>query len=178
MSGRRIGLRKRLALDLFSDLYAAKVREHRLDTLFWECTLRCNLSCRHCGSDCRVDPGVLDMPVEDFLRVLDEEVTPHVDPADVLIIVSGGEVLVREDLERAGAEITRRGYAWGMVTNGMALTPARLESLLGPACARCRSASTDSNASTTGSAAIRRATTVRCRPCGSCCANRSSRATW
>jgi len=131
MSGRRIGLRKRLALDLFSDLYAAKVREHRLDTLFWECTLRCNLSCRHCGSDCRVDPGVLDMPVEDFLRVLDEEVTPHVDPADVLIIVSGGEVLVREDLERAGAEITRRGYAWGMVTNGMALTPARLESLLG-----------------------------------------------
>ena len=70
------------------------------------------------------------MPVEDFLRVLDEEVTPHVDPADVLIIVSGGEVLVREDLERAGAEITRRGDAWGMVTNGMALTPARLESLL------------------------------------------------
>ena len=130
MSGRRIGLRKRLALDLFSDLYAAKVREHRLDTLFWECTLRCNLSCRHCGSDCRVDPGVPDMPVEDFLRVLDEEVTPHVDPADVLIIVSGGEVLVREDLEPAGAEITRRGYAWGMVTNGMALTPARLESLL------------------------------------------------
>ena len=130
MSGRRIGLRKRLALDLFSDLYAAKVREHRLDTLFWECTLRCNLSCRHCGSDCRVDPGVPDMPVEDFLRVLDEEVTPHVDPADVLIIVSGGEVLGREDLERAGAEITRRGYAWGMVTNGMALTPARLESLL------------------------------------------------
>ena len=128
--GISIGLRKRLALDLFSDLYAAKVREHRLDTLFWECTLRCNLSCRHCGSDCRVDPGVPDMPVEDFLRVLDEEVTPHVDPADVLIIVSGGEVLVREDLERAGAEITRRDYAWGMVTNGMALTPARLESLL------------------------------------------------
>ena len=130
MARRRPGLRKRLALNIFSDLYASTVAEHRLTTLFWECTLRCNLSCRHCGSDCRVDPGVPDMPLEDFLKVLDEEITPHVDPSEVLIIFSGGEVLVRDDLERAGAEVTRRGYAWGMVTNGMALTEARLRSLL------------------------------------------------
>ena len=71
MSRRRLGLRKRLALNIFSDLYSSTVAEHRLDTLFWECTLRCNLSCRHCGSDCRVDPGVRDMPIEDFLKVLD-----------------------------------------------------------------------------------------------------------
>lgn len=129
MPGRNPGLRKRLALRIFSDLYASKVAEHRLDTLFWECTLRCNLACRHCGSDCRTDPGVKDMPLEDFLRVLDEEVTPHVDPAEVLVIFSGGEVLVRADLERAGAEVARRGYAWGMVTNGMALTAERLRGL-------------------------------------------------
>ena len=130
MAGRRLGLRKRLALDIFSDLYRATVAEHRLDTLFWECTLRCNLSCRHCGSDCRVDPGVPDMPLEDFLRVLDEEVTPHVDPASVLVIFSGGEVLVREDLELAGREVSRRGYPWGMVTNGFALTERRLRGLV------------------------------------------------
>lgn len=130
MSRRRLGLRRRMALNIFSDLYASKVAAHKLDTLFWECTLRCNLSCRHCGSDCRVDPGVRDMPLEDFLRVLDEQVTPHVVPAEVLVIFSGGEVLVREDLERAGAEVTRRGYPWGMVTNGLALTPARLRGLL------------------------------------------------
>ena len=130
MSRRRLGLRKRLALNIFSDLYSSTVAEHRLDTLFWECTLRCNLSCRHCGSDCRVDPGVRDMPIEDFLKVLDEEVTPHVDPAQVLVIFSGGEVLVRPDLERAGAEVTRRGYAWGMVTNGLGLTESRFRSLL------------------------------------------------
>lgn len=130
MNNRRLGLRKRLALNIFADLHDAKVAQHRLDTLFWECTLRCNLACRHCGSDCRVDPGVADMPLEDFLRVLDEEITPHVDPSEVLIIFSGGEVLVREDLERAGEEVTRRGYPWGMVTNGMALTPRRFRSLL------------------------------------------------
>lgn len=129
MPGRKPGLRKRLALDIFSNLYRSKVAEHRLDTLFWECTLRCNLSCRHCGSDCRVDPGVKDMPLADFLRVLDEQITPHVDPAEVLVIFSGGEVLVRADLEEAGAEVTRRGYPWGMVTNGMALTPGRFRSL-------------------------------------------------
>jgi len=126
----RPSLRKRLGLKLFSDLYDDRVAEHRLDTLFWECTLRCNLSCRHCGSDCRVDPALKDMPLEDFLRVLDEQVTPHVDPRSVLVVFSGGEVLLRDDLEMAGAEVTRRGYPWGMVTNGMALTEERLRSLL------------------------------------------------
>jgi radical SAM enzyme (rSAM/lipoprotein system) len=70
------------------------------------------------------------MPLADFLRLLDEEVTPHVDPSRVLIIFSGGEVLVRRDLEEAGREVTRRGYMWGMVTNGMGLTRERLASLV------------------------------------------------
>lgn len=129
MDRRNPGLRKRLGLELFSQVYAAEVAEHRLRTLFWECTLRCNLSCRHCGSDCRADATLPDMPLADFLRVLDEEVTPHIDPRDVLIVFSGGEVLLRDDLERAGTEVARRGYAWGMVTNGMALDAARLRSL-------------------------------------------------
>ena len=100
-SRRRLGLRKRWALNIFSDLYTTTVAEHRLNTLFWECTLRCNLACRHCGSDCRVNPQVPDMPLADFLKVLDDQITPHVDPTEVLIIFSGGEVLVREDLEQA-----------------------------------------------------------------------------
>ena len=70
------------------------------------------------------------MPLADFLKVLDDQITPHVDPTEVLIIFSGGEVLVREDLEQAGTEVTRRGYPWGMVTNGMALTPQRLDRLM------------------------------------------------
>lgn len=130
MASCRPSLRKRLGLRLFADLYRDRVAVHKLDTLFWECTLRCNLNCRHCGSDCRIDPGVKDMPLEDFLRVLDEEITPHVDPREVLIIFSGGEVLVREDLEEAGREVSRRGYPWGMVTNALALSEERLKSLV------------------------------------------------
>ena len=44
MTGRKLGLRKRIGLRLFSDLYAEKIAEHKLRTLFWECTLRCNLT--------------------------------------------------------------------------------------------------------------------------------------
>lgn len=129
-NGRRLGLRKRLGLELFAQLYKRTVEEHPLRTLFWECTLRCNLNCRHCGSDCRAESTVPDMPLEDFLRVVDEQITPHVDPHKVMVVISGGEVLVRKDLERAGLELYRRGYPWGIVTNTLALTPERFESLL------------------------------------------------
>ena len=130
LNRRRLGLRKRLGLELFAQLYKHTVEEHPLRTLFWECTLRCNLNCRHCGSDCRAEATVPDMPLEDFLRVVDEQITPHVDPHKVMVVISGGEVLVRKDLERAGLELYRRGYPWGIVTNALALTPERFESLL------------------------------------------------
>ena len=130
MSSCRPSLRKRLGLRLFADLYRERVATHRLDTLFWECTLRCNLNCRHCGSDCCADASLKDMPAEDFLRVIDQEVTPHVNPREVLIILSGGEVLMRDDLELIGEELTRRGYPWGMVTNGLALSEERLAGLV------------------------------------------------
>ena len=130
MKGRHIGLRKRLALKIFKGMYDEVVERHNLRTLFWECTLRCTLRCRHCGSDCRTDVLEKDMPLEDFLKVLDTEITPNVDPRKVLIIFSGGEVLVRKDLEEAGREVTRRGYMWGMVTNGLSLTRERLRSLV------------------------------------------------
>ena len=130
LNGRRLGLRKRLGLELFAQLYKHTVEEHPLRTLFWECTLRCNLNCRHCGSDCRAEATMPDMPLEDFLRVVDEQITPHVNPHKVMVVISGGEVLVRKDLERAGLELYRRGYPWGIVTNALALTPERFESLL------------------------------------------------
>lgn len=130
MKGRHIGIRKRLGLRIFKSMYDDVVERHRLRTLFWECTLRCNLRCRHCGSDCRTDVSQNDMPLADFLKVLDTEITPNVNPAEVLIIFSGGEVLVRKDLEEAGDEVTRRGYMWGMVTNGLSLSRERLHSLL------------------------------------------------
>ncbi len=124
------GIRKRIGLELFRKLHKNIVAEHQLRTLFWECTLRCNLQCLHCGSDCRATSGLGDMPVSDFLRVIDS-ITPQVNPNKVFVIFSGGEALMRKDLEVCGRALYDRGYPWGVVTNAMLLTGARFDSLLG-----------------------------------------------
>lgn len=124
-----LGIRKRIGLELFRKIHQNRVKLHELRTLFWECTLRCNVACRHCGSDCRVSSLYQDMPVKDFLRVIDE-ITPHVNPNKVLIIFTGGEALVRQDIEQCGLELYRRGYPWGVVSNGLYMTRERLDSLL------------------------------------------------
>ena len=102
---------------------------HPLQQLFWESTLRCNVHCLHCGSDCLSSVTTPDMPKEDFLRVIDEEVTPHVDTHKVMIIISGGEPTMRKDLAEIGRELYKREYPWGMVTNGLALTAERFREL-------------------------------------------------
>lgn len=123
------GLRKRLAFELFRKIKKNRAKIHELGTLFWECTLRCNVACRHCGSDCHVSASQPDMPVEDFLKVIDM-ITPHVNPHKVMIVFTGGEALVRKDLEICGKELYNRGYPWGIVSNGLLLTRERLDSLL------------------------------------------------
>lgn len=122
-------LKQRIGLELQRSLRKTDEQLHPLRTLFWECTLRCNMSCRHCGSDCKVQPAIKDMPAADFLRVIDS-ITPHVDPHKVFVIFTGGEALLRPDLEEVGRELYRREYPWGLVTNGFLLDEKRLESLM------------------------------------------------
>ena len=124
-----LSLKQRIGLELQRSLRHNTAQLHPLRTLFWECTLRCNMSCRHCGSDCKVAPAVKDMPAADFLRVIDS-ITPHVDTHKVFIIFTGGEALLRDDLEEVGLELYRREYPWGLVTNGFLLDEKRLELLM------------------------------------------------
>lgn len=124
-----ISVRKRLALEIARKMRHNLKEMHPLKQLFWECTLRCNLHCKHCGSDCKRMTEVKDMPAEDFLRVIDS-ITPHVNPNEVSIVITGGEPLMREDLEEVGLELYRRGYPWGMVSNGLYLTSQRLQRLM------------------------------------------------
>lgn len=126
---RSLPLVKKLGLEAFRLHRALQTRNHRLRYLFWECTLRCNLACSHCGSDCISASEVPDMPVERFLGVLERLRETH-DPKDVLIVVTGGEPLVRADLETCGAAFRDRGHPWGMVTNGWAMTEDRWKALV------------------------------------------------
>ena len=69
-----------------------------------------------------------DMPFADFARVLDE-IALEKDPRGIMIITTGGEPLVRRDIVECGREISRKGFVWGMVSNGMLLDAAKLRQL-------------------------------------------------
>lgn len=122
-------LKQRVALELFRKLKQQEREKHDLRQLFWECTWRCNLSCLHCGSDCKNSSILPDMPAEDFIRAIDQ-LLPHINPNKVNIIITGGEPLMRQDLEDVGRQLYDRGFPWGIVSNGLILTPERFNRLL------------------------------------------------
>lgn len=129
MNVAKIPIRKRIALNLHKRYKKNESKLHQLNYIFWECTLRCNLNCLHCGSDCKKGAFIKDMPVNDFIKAIDQ-ITGIVNPNETMIVFTGGEVLLRKDIEKAGLELYKRGFPWGIVTNGMLLSEIRLNSLL------------------------------------------------
>lgn len=121
-------LRKHILLSLFRIYHKQVVAEHQLKCLIWECTLKCNLSCKHCGSDCSYNDRSSDMPYDDFANLLDT-IEQHIPPHKLKITFSGGEPLMRSDLVECGRNLTMRGYSWGMVTNGLLLTKSKIAEL-------------------------------------------------
>ena len=103
---------------------------HRLGYLFWESTLRCNLACRHCGSDCLRDDTSMahELTPEIICREL-SAIARHHDPAGVTFAIIGGEPLIRRDIEEVGAHAAALGFSWGITTNAMLLDAPRLASL-------------------------------------------------
>ncbi len=55
------------------------------------------------------------MPLSDFLSAL---VTIEPKHENFIVVLTGGEPLLRKDLEICGREIRKRGVRWGLVTNG------------------------------------------------------------
>lgn len=111
---------------IFNRIRKTETKFHELEYLFWECTKRCNLTCLHCGSDCSAESGISDMPADDFLNA----VKPLAHKNKILIVISGGEPLVRNDLEACGFKLRQMGFRWGIVTNGMLYNAERHNSLL------------------------------------------------
>ena len=122
-------LRKKIAFHLFRKYKENERKLHTLNYIFWEATLKCNLNCLHCGSDCKSESPVKDMPAKDFLKVIDQ-IRRITDPGSTMIVFTGGEALLRKDIEHIGLNLYQRGFPWGVVSNGMVLTAPRLDALL------------------------------------------------
>ncbi len=108
-------MNKLLKQALFREFKKNETKLHELNYLFWECTTRCNLNCRHCGSDCSKDSQYKDMPLDHFLKALD---TINNSSDNFTVVITGGEPLLRKDIELCGREIRKRGMRWSLVSNG------------------------------------------------------------
>ena len=85
------------------------------------------MTCLHCGSDCSRKSSYPDMPLSDFLSALD---TIKYKPPYFTVVLTGGEPLLRDDLELCGREIRRHGARWSIVTNGYLYDLEKHSSLL------------------------------------------------
>lgn len=117
-------------LQKFHNYFRRKETEiHELNYLFWECTQRCNLNCRHCGSDCAASSVYKDMPFDDFLKAI-LPLKERYKRNSVFVVITGGEPLVRADLADCGRELRKHGFLWSIVTNGYAYDEAMHRKLM------------------------------------------------
>jgi radical SAM enzyme (rSAM/lipoprotein system) len=67
------------------------------------------------------------MPLNDFLAALDTIKEPA---PNFIVVLTGGEPLLRSDIELCGREIRKRGMRWSLVTNGLLYDKERQNTLL------------------------------------------------
>jgi radical SAM protein with 4Fe4S-binding SPASM domain len=104
------------------------MREPDLTYLFWEATLRCNLRCEHCGSSCEASSPVTELDTAQVVAIL-RSIAEDFDARRIFVSITGGEPLLRKDLEEVVAEMTRLGMRACIVTNGTLLDRERARRL-------------------------------------------------
>ncbi len=105
---------------------ALETKARVLRYLFIEITQRCNLSCLHCGSDCGRDAQRDELTTAEWLRFFDYLPTKF-DPETLALVVTGGEPFCAPNFDELLAGLNRNRLAWGMVSNGWALTQANVD---------------------------------------------------
>jgi pyrroloquinoline quinone biosynthesis protein E len=93
--------------------------------LLAELTYRCPLHCVFCYNPVDFARHEQELGTEDWLRVLRQ----GRELGAVQLGLSGGEPLLRDDLELIVAEAKRLGYYSNLLTSGVGLTPARARAL-------------------------------------------------
>lgn len=93
------------------------MEKHHLKIVFWETTSACNLHCRHCRR-LSTGAGAREFGADeakDWIKTLSDWRRP-------LLILSGGEPLMRPDIVELAAYSVERGLAVALATNGVLMT--------------------------------------------------------
>ncbi len=104
-----------------------EIQYHRLLYLFLEITRKCNLNCLHCGSDCKADFQSPELTTDSWLKIIYYMCVHYSN--DLTFVITGGEPLIHKDLLTITKHIQKKGYRWGMVSNGMVLNSERFKLL-------------------------------------------------
>ena len=91
----------------------------------WEITRSCNLNCVHCRAASERGPYSGELDTEKCLEVLDQ----IVQTGKPIVILTGGEPLLRKDVFKLARYGTDLGLRMVMATNGTLLTQAMAEEL-------------------------------------------------
>ncbi len=94
--------------------------EFELKWLAWEITRRCNLHCVHCRSSSELEVKEHpDFSTDEGIRILDD-ISSFASP---VVVLSGGEPLLRKDWEVFAKYGTEKGLRMCLATNGTLVSP-------------------------------------------------------
>ena len=91
-----------------------------LRLLAWETTRRCNLACLHCRAAAGSGPYPDELSTDEGKKLLDDLASL----GQVVVILTGGEPLLRDDIFDLAAYGNGLGHRMVMAVNGTLLTPA------------------------------------------------------
>jgi len=91
----------------------------------WEVTRSCNLNCVHCRASAEQGPYSDELPTEKCLEILDQ----IAGVGKPIVILTGGEPLMREDVFELARYGTNLGLRMVMATNGTLLTSGTVEKM-------------------------------------------------
>jgi heme b synthase len=97
----------------------AKMKIPALRLLAWEVTRRCNLACLHCRAAAGSGPYPGELTTDEGVALL----TDLARMGQAVVILTGGEPLLREDIFDLAAHGTTQGLRMVMAVNGTLLTP-------------------------------------------------------
>jgi heme b synthase len=100
-------------------------KKNELRLVAWEMTRSCNLNCVHCRAAAEKGPYPGELDTKKGLEIL-EEIAQVGQP---IVILTGGEPLLRKDVFELAQHGTRLGLRMVMATNGTLVTPEIAEKM-------------------------------------------------
>jgi heme b synthase len=107
------------AVDQTADQTLDPIKRFEPRWLAWEITGRCNLACIHCRASADLESGADDCSTDEAKRTL-TDIASYAKP---VVVLSGGEPLLRPDIFEIAAFGTGQGLRMCLATNGILITP-------------------------------------------------------